>query len=432
MKYFWLLFLIPSVPFGDNPLSETDITFLPVKKAMGSLVRIVIENPKNSSNSKEKSTPPHLLETIGFIAKNNKGDIGVITGFDIFNMAVHIDMEKFLTVYNSTDHKFAIKEIKNISPVNNLIFFTVKGDLTENGEIPPLLLAHARTDNEPEFYTSKVLSGNDFHLKAKKIQKTVSLANRLDFLIFDMYTKGTQPNEAFTPVLNQTPVFNHKGEVVSFVSNGSKHTLYGIPLQDLKKILNSSEYCSPFIRGCVIEARKELYRKAKAKDSRAIYALMSLTYEFDDSFENFMHSIGIQNSIQIKKEQQFFWKEAIDWDAELHHHWLTNNNSLSKSNKRKHFAFLEQTSSLQSLAQQGHPHFQYLLADVYFQLNNKDQALHWLNEARKSGYIPAEIMLSHYEKINAPKILLLPFYLPPEQLNQQCEGAFDTHAISEN
>ena len=149
MKCFWLLFLIPSVSFGDSQLSEENITFLPVKKAISSLVRVVIDNPRNRSIVEAKPKPPHLLETVGFIAKDSKGDIGVITGFNIFNIAVHIGIEKALMVYNSADHKFSVKEIKSISPVSNLIFFTLKGDVTENGDIPPLPLAHFRTNNEP-------------------------------------------------------------------------------------------------------------------------------------------------------------------------------------------------------------------------------------------------------------------------------------------
>ena len=420
MKCFWLLFFIPFVSFSDNQLSEADITFLPDKKAINSLVRVVIDNPQNRLSINAQNKPPHLLETVGFIAKDSKGDIGVITGFNIFNMAVHIDMERSLMVYNSVDHKFTVKAIKSISPVDNLIFFTVKGDLTENGDIPPLPLAHFRTDNEPEFYTSKVLSGNDFHLKTRKVQKTVSFADRLDFLISDIYTKNIQPTETHTPVINQTPILNHKGEVLSFVFDGSEHTLYGTPLQDLQKLLNSSEYCSPFIRGCVIKARKELYRKAQEdKDSRAIYALIFLTYEFRKSFENFMHSIGIQDPIQIKREQEFFWKEATKWDIGLYHHWLTNNKNLSKSDRKKHLKFLEQTSSLKSLAQQGHPHFQYLLADIYFQLNDKDQALYWLNEASQSGYMPAvwkKMSLYFLENFSDLNNLAKQGYPPAQQL----------------
>lgn len=439
MKYF-LLLLISSFSFGDNSLTETNVIFSPIEKVLHSLVRIVIEDPRNNLNTKKQPTPPHLLETIGFIAKNSKGDIGIIASFDIFDLAVHIDMEKFLMVYNSKGYKFAIKEVKTISPENSLIFFTVKGDLTENGDIPPLPLASFRTNKEPAFYTSKVLSGNNLRLKIKKVQQTVSLANRLDFLVFDMYTKGTQPDETFTPVLNQTPIFNQKGEIVSFVSDGSQYTLYGIPLQALKKILNSSEYCSPFIRGCVIEARRKLHNKARAQNRKAIYALISLTYEFEiedseaeNSFEDFMHSIHIRDSGKINREKQIFWEKAIDWNADLYHRWLTGDDSLSKSNKKKHLELLAQASSFKSLAKQGHPHFQYLLADVYFQLNNEEQALYWLNKADKSGYIPAKTMLSRYEENNSSKRSPSSPNLTSEQLNQQCEEVFDDiHLISGN
>ena len=390
MKYFYLLFFISSISFGDTQFSETDISFSPVKKAINSLVKVVIDNPQSRLNVNAKKQPPHRLETIGFIAEDSKGDIGVIAGFNIFNMAVHIDMEKVLMVYNSAGHKFAVKGIKTISHVNNLIFFTLKGDVTENGSLPPLPIAHSRTNNEPEFYISKVVSGDVCHLTTKKVQKTVSLDNRLDFLTSDIYTKLIQPTEAHTPIINQTPILNHKGEIVSFVLDSSEHILYGTPLQDLRALLNSSEYCSPFIRGCVIEARKKLHKKAQdKKDIRAIYALIFLTYEFHKSFEKFMKSIGIQDSIQIKEEQELFWKEATKWDADLYYDWLTDNKDLSKPDRKKHLEFLEQESSLKSLAQQGHPHYQYILADIYFQLDDRNQALHWLNKANQSGYIPA-------------------------------------------
>ena len=432
VKCFWLLFLIPFVSFSDSQLSEeADLTSLLSKKAINSLVRVVIDNPRHRLSINGQNESPHKLETTGFIAKDSKGDIGVITGFNIFNLAVHIGIEKDLMVYNSAGHKFLVKEIKSISPVSNLIFFTLKGDVTENGNIPPLPLAHFRTNNEPAFYTSKVLSGNGYHLQIKKAQKTVSLANRLDFLTSDIYKKTLQPTETHTPVINQTPILNHKGEVVSFIFDGSEHILYGIPLQDIKTLLNSGDYCSPFIRGCIIEARKELREKAKAKNKKAVYALMFLTYEFMESFEDFMKSIGIQDASQIKREQEFFWKEATKWDAELYHHWLTDNTNLSESDKKKHFEFLEQAISLKALAQEGHPHFQYLLADTYFQLNDREQALYWLNKARQSGYIPAikKVSLDVIEGFSNLDNPAKQSY-PPAPFEQNCEEVFDTHFIS--
>ena len=426
MKCFWLLFLIPFVSFSDTQLSEeTDLTFPLSKKAMNSLVRVVIDNPQHRLSINGQSEPPHKLETSGFIAKDSKGDIGVITGFNIFNLAVHRGEERDLMVYNSAGHKFLVKEIKSISPVSNLIFFTLKGDVTEKGDIPPLPLAHFRTNNEPAFYTSTVLSGNDYRLQIKKAQKTVSLANRLDFLTSDTYQKTLQPTETYTPVINQTPILNHKGEVISFVFDGSKHILYGIPLQDIKTLLSSGDYCSPFIRGCVIDAKKELYRKAKNKNRRAIYALIFLTYELQESFKDFMNSIGIQDASQIKREQEFFWQEATKWDAELYHHWLTDNTNLSKSERKKHFEFLERAISLKALAQEGHPHFQYLLADIYFQLNDRDQALYWLNKARQSKYIPAmkRVSLDVIESLSHSNNPAKQSY-PPASFKQKCEEVF--------
>ena len=412
MKWFALFLFIPYFVIGQDTSAKEEVILFPVKKAIDSMVTVAVSaEPKQSqidlsgfsqigkSFLRRLFHLPPLMETIGFIAKDNNGNIGVIAGFNIPDRAVYIKMEKSLVVYNNKNRGFAVKEIRTLSPLNNLVFLKVEGDLTEQGKRPPLPLAKSQTDNKKLFYISRI-SSSGLWFKAKPVQTTVSLPDRQDFLIENTYTKAFQPAESVnTPLVNHTPVLNQKGEVVSFVFDGSQHTLYGIPLRGLKNFLSSSEICSPFIRGCVIEARRTLYKQALSRDRKAMYVLMSLTENSFKAFEMFMHSIGIKDSTQIKKEQDLFWREATKWNAGLYHHWLTNNEDLSKEERKKHLEFLE--SSIKSLAQQqDHPHFQYLLGDIYFHLGNRRESQYWLDAANKNGYPLSE------------------------QLNQGCEQAF--------
>ena len=420
MKWFALFLFIPGFIIGQDTSAKEEVVLFPVKKAIDSMVTVAVSaDPKQSqidlsgfsqigkSFSIRLSHLPPLMETIGFIAKDNNGNIGVIAGFNIPDRAVYIKMEKSLVVYNNKDRGFAVKEIKTLSPLNNLVFLKVEGDLTEQGSRPPLPLANSQTNNEKLFYISRI-SSIGLWFKAKPVQTTVSLPDRQDFLIEDTYTKALQPAESVnTPLVNHTPVLNQKGEVVSFVFDGSQHTLYGIPLRVLKNFLSSSEMCSPFIRGCVIEARRTLYKQALSRDRKAMYVLMSLTENSFKEFKMLMHSIGIKDSKRIKKEQDLFWREAAKWNAGLYHHWLTNNEDLSKEERKKHFEFLAQESSIRSFAQQqDHPHFQYLLADTYFHLGNRNKSRYWFNKANENGYPLSE------------------------QLNRECEQVFIKEATN--
>ena len=418
MKCFlWLLFCFtPCISIGQDKLSisKVDIDFLAVRKAINSLVTVAVPtNPGKSqfnqpliSNSSftpslqdesglkkpliRLTTPPPTIETTGFIARDTEGNIGVIAGFHLIDKAVQMNKEKFLVVYNNANRGFPVKEIKNISPESNLVFLMVEGDLTEKGERPPLSLAGSYNENDLLFYTSRVSLGG-LWFRTRVVKDTISTLKREDFVIPDTYRNTSHSAEVIgKPVTNQTPVINQKGEVVSFASDGSEHTLYGVPLQDLKEFLNSSKDCSRFLRGCVIEARKALYREAKSRNSKgkAMYMLIASVRESFKAFEEFMHSIEINDPDLIKKEQELFWKGATEWNAELYYHWTMHNEDLSKKEKQEHFRFLIEKSPTKILAERGHPHFQYLLGSMYFYLEDESQTEYWLNKSAKSGYIP--------------------------------------------
>lgn len=392
--------------------SKPGIGFLAVRRAMNSLVTVALPtNPGHSqsdlpliSNSsftpslhdefvwKRSTTPPPSIETTGFIARDRKGNIGVIAGFHLIDKAVQMKKENFLVVYNNANRGFPVKKIKNISPENNLVFLTVEGDLTEEGERPPLSLADSYNENEILFYTSRV-SLNGLWFKTGVVKDAISILNREDFFIPDTYKNTSHSAEVIgNPVTNQTPILNRKGEVVSFASDGSDHTLYGVPLQDLREFLSSSKHCSRFLRGCVIEARRALYEEARSENSnskgKAMYRLMSSVRESLKAFEEFMHSIEVSDPDLIKKEHEVFWKGAGEWNAELYYRWVINDEGLSKKERQKHLRFLIETSSIKVLAEQGHLHFQYLLGSMYFYLEDESKTEYWLSKSAKSGYIP--------------------------------------------
>ena len=433
MKYFsWLLFcFIPCISIGQDKLSisKVDIDFLAVRKAINSLVTVAVPtNPGKSqfnlpliSNASftpslqdesgwkrtliRPTTPPPTIETTGFIARDTEGNIGVIAGFHLIDKAVQMKKEKFLVVYNNANRGFPVKEIKNISPENNLVFVMVEGDLTEGGERPPLSLAGSYSENDLLFYTSRVSLGG-LWFRTRVVKDTISILNREDFVIPDTYRNTSHSAEVIgSPVTNQTPIINRKGEVVSFASDGSDHTLYGVPLQDLREFLNSSKDCSRFLRGCVIEARKALYKEARSENSnnkgKAMYRLVSSVRESFDAFEAFMHSIEVNDPDLIKKEHEVFWKEASEWNAELYYHWAMNNEDLSKKERQEHLRFLIETSPTKLLAEQGHPHFQYLLGSMYFYLEDEAKTEYWLNKSAKSGYIPGLWMKMNWNLVRS-------------------------------
>lgn len=414
MKHFiWILFcFIPCISIGQDKLpKKASVEFLAVRKAMDSLVTIAVpinpgerlfqlpltaDSPIPLSTQNEfygkkffrVNSPPPMMETTGFIAQDKEGNIGVIVGFHLIDRAVYIDKEKSLFVYNNKNQGFPVKEIKNISPENNLVFLTVEGDLTEEGKRTPLPLAESYNANEQLFYTLRMSSGG-LWFNAKAVQSRISISNREDFLITDAYRNTVHSTEVIgEPVVNQTPIINQKGEVVSFASNGSDHTLYGVPLQNLREFLNSSENCSSFIRGCVMETKKALYEQAQSGNSKAMYILMLSASESFEAFKTLMHSIGITDPTQIKTEHELFWEGATEWNPELYYQRVISDEDISEKERNRHLKFLEQKSSAKTLAEEEHPHFQYLLGNIHFYLNDEHQTEYWLNKSVENGYIP--------------------------------------------
>ena len=375
MKYLFLfLFFIPGISVGEDDFSKADVKFLSIEKAMNSLVMVTVPSRFEQSAS----------EAVGFIARDFEGNIGVITSFSFINRIVYINGEDSILVYNKANTFFKVEKIKNISLSNNLVFLKVKGDLTERGKWPPLSLADSYGQNEPFFYALRAkASSSRSWFQAEAIQGVVSFSNRLDFLIRTSYT-NIKNTHKFTNI----PVFNQKGEIVSFVSDGADYTLYGVPLKEIKVFLQSPENCA-FIRGCVIEALKAFYKKALLwGDSQASYMLMLYTTDPVGTFEKFMHSIGITYSVSINTDLAFFMKDAAKWDAKFYYYWLINTEEMPKKKRKEHFEFLEQKSSVKSLAKEGHPHFQYLMGSVYLHLDKPSQAEYWFKKSAANGYMP--------------------------------------------
>ena len=330
------------------------------------------------------------MKTVGFITKDSKGDVGVVTSFSFINKALYINGEGSILVTDKTGGSFKIKAIKGISSINNLVFLEVKGDLTAGGKRPPLTITDSHEPDEQLFYALRKLSTPSLSwFQTKSVQKTVSLPRRLDFLVRDSYAH-IKADHAATFV--GIPIFNQKGEIVSFVSDGVDHVLYGIPLRDMKDFLQSPENCSfSFIRGCVIKARHTLFKQIFASERRshqASYMLMLYTAKPVGIFKQFMRSFGKSYWAGAAGYARFFWKEAAQWDPKLYYYWLVNHKELSESKRKEHFEFLEQNSSVKQLAQEGHPHFQYLMGFIYLYLDNSSQAEYWFKESAGNGYIP--------------------------------------------
>jgi len=72
---------------------------------------------------------------------------------------------------------------------------------------------------------------------------------------------------------------------------------------------------------------------------------------------------------------------------------------MPEKKRMKQFKFLEQESSVKQLAEQGHPHFQYLMGSIYLHLKNPAQAEYWFRQSARNGYIPGlwEEMRGHLD-----------------------------------
>ena len=374
MKYLFLLLLIPEISIGKKDFPKANIKRLPVERAMNSLVMVTASSGQT------------IVEAIGFIAKDLKGNVGVVTSFGFLDKVVYIGAENSILVYNKANRFFRVKEVKNLSPLNNLIFLKVKGDLTEKGNRIPLSIADSHSPNEQLFYALRE-TANSSHswFQARAVQKTISLPQRLDFLIEDSYVDIKKEHK-----LVNIPVFNRKGEILSLVSDGADHTLHGIPFKEIKAFLQSSENGSCFIRGCVIEARRTLYKKALSGDSdnQASYMLMFYTSKPLGLFEEFARSIGITRSARLTEDSALFHKKSVKWNARFYYYWLTSHEGMPKKKRSEHFEFLERESSIRGLAEQGHPHFQYLMGHIYLYLDNSSQAKYWFKKSAENGYIP--------------------------------------------
>ena len=345
---------------------------------MDSLVRVVVHDNWGLT----------AHEDLGFVTKDANGTIGVLTSSRVIDRTIDTGTGKNLIgIYNNTNKFFPLKEIKKISPGDNLILLKLEGDITDKGRRTPLSLAESFREKEPLFYIIWETHNSSaiIHFRTERVQHTVNLSDRQDFIISSDFTE-ISPEES-----SNSLILNSRGEVVSFVSSGTLYTLFGTPVEKIKGFLSGpSENCSLlFLKGCLIRARKTLYGEAKSENSRAGYEIIR-SFLREESFEMFMRSIGINDPIQIKKDWEFFLKKSAEWDEKPYFSWIVDNESMTEEEQRERLLSLEQMSKV--LAEQDHPHFQYLLALIYSQLRNSPQRIYWAEQAAKKKYIPALFM----------------------------------------
>ena len=266
---------------------------------------------------------------------------------------------------------FSVKEIKRVAPLDNLISFTVSGDITEQGRFSPVRPAESLKEKDPLFYP--FFSNSRFQIK--QTQKTLSFPERLDFLTYTSVS-DLPPDTLF--------VFNQAGEAVSVVTEKMEYTLFGRPLSVLRaflgltasvegqaqtvskkppetaplylfedssktvlqgdsppagdlqsedlvsirslrrlkpQILDFSGDKSPLsLRGHLVKAKTALYKQAQAGDSRSAHRLIQFTGGNFNYFKSFMESIGEDDLIHIKKEWKVFWKLSALWDPGYYFH----------------------------------------------------------------------------------------------------------------
>ena len=335
---------------------------LPLQKAMDSIVTVFFIRQDGT----------HVVN-MGFIAKNKKGEVGVVTQFAFLDYAVTQNNSLFILSKNKT---FEVKAVKKISPMDDLLFLAVKGEL----ESPPLQLAPTNNHKAGDLYLYTVKDDPQYWFSAKRVQNSFSFFGRQDFIL------SSTIEEIHSLILNS------KGEVVSLTTSRDQYVHYGVPLLNLKNFLHQTSYNCYHIRGCVVEARKKLYDKAKKGNTKAQYRLVLLAQIRRSIFEDLMLSIGIEDPHQIQKDWKMFNKGLIEWESSIFYKNIMNS-TMSNQEKKKNLKLLSQNQTVKVLAEKGHPAYQYILSHVYFYLGFHNQTSHWLEQSVNKQYVPSLLVL---------------------------------------
>ena len=338
---------------------------------------------------------------LGFLTKDSEGEIGVTAPFDIIDRAagsggkaaspIHFfPAKRSGAVYRFEKTAFRLKKAKRISPVENLAFLTVEGDITEGGLRRPLALAAAPL-RESLFYFSGGGAGPEagpdlasFQLSLKPVRGALASPGRMDFLV-DEEEAGWPPRAAspeeteFSRRLSLSPfaspifqhfepepelrraagwlIINKKGEAAAFAPGGLIHVLYGVPAPALRNFLSGPPPGgSEDFQSSLFEARKTLLQKARSGSPKAQYEIIKRPL-----WRDFMLSAGAEgNPRLLGQEMSRFQKGSASWNPDLHYLYLI---SRPEKERQSGFRLLAQNPEIKNLAEQGpegHPLFQYL------------------------------------------------------------------------
>ena len=392
MNFFiYSAFLFITLPvFASGQEEFSGVEFLPVRKALKSMV--LVSAFEGNGNYSQGS---------GFITKDGAGNVGVLTGFHLINEIITNQGGNFIFVQNHEGRFFPVREVTNISPEDNLIFLTVKGDLTNKDGSPPLPLSlegmsrdTIKQQNRPPrlnvvlqnpdelFYISRPPFYSNAWFNEYKVREKIFLPDRTDFIV------DTLAENIIESVLGASLIINKKGEVVSIAFRGSGHTLFGVPLRNLRTFLSLPKNRSVFIKGSIAAAKKSLYDKALAGNPKAQYELVSHSEESLEGFRAFTHSIGVTDLSRINNIYQTLLEGSVGWEPELYFKHLMYNKKLGNKERKKKLSALAESASMKFLIEKEHPHFEYILGWLYFLQGDNKKAEFFLNKSGKKGYIP--------------------------------------------
>ena len=325
------------------------------------------------------------LQGSGFITKDGRGNVGVLTSFHLINEIIKNQSGNFIFVHNKAGQAFAVHAVTSISAQDNLIFLTVRGDITKQGAFPPLM-PNFRTvlyKGDQLFYTSLPLAYGHSWFKAHKVQQAVALPpDRTDFLI------NRPAQNVIQSSLGGSLILNQEGDVISIAFIGSGHTLFGVPYRNFKQFLNLSKDRSRFIRGHIVTAKKLLYEESLYGNPKAKHALALHSGESLNGFRAFMQSIGeLPAAARVNNIWQALLKSSVKWEPELYFKHLVLNKNLKSEEIKKQLAALANSESMNFLIEKGHPHFEYILSWIYFLQGEEQKALSLLNKSAQKGYL---------------------------------------------
>ena len=349
--------------FGEEPSH-------PLQKVRDATVKIEVNIHDDSGNHREISS--------GFLMKDREGKVKVITNFHNVNNIPYGSNADISIQYKG--RSFPVKENIALFSLDDLAILEVEWDSETQKNVSVIQLRNEPLKNG-EFFFLFGFPNDQFKAVPIRIRNSYTL-NQLSFSTGELKLSGSSGG----------PLVDSRGRVFSVITNSSANYGFGVNEGVLRLILSRPfEVCSGSFRSCILNERKELYRKAKQGDQRAQWQL--LKYHFwnnIEEFERFARSIGINDVDTIENDFYSFLRNVARFclTAQYYLYRLTGDPVERQKVKEKS---LEQ-------AQKGSFIAQYFAGVLFREEGNLEAALQMFQKSGDQGFWPADKAI---QKMNA-------------------------------